>query len=130
MLGAVIVSLLDWNSFVLPHWSRFVVGSVLVVLGLGLVVWGIRTISLQASLGLKGQLVMQGPYRFSRNPQYVGTFAYLLGLPLITNSLLSWIVCLLGILCFCLAVFTEEPWLREQYGADYDDYCQRVRRFI
>ena len=130
MLGVVIVSLLDWNSFVLHHWSRFIVGSVLVVGGLWLVLWGIRTLSIQASFGLKGQLVIQGPYRFSRNPQYVGTYAYLLGLPIMTNSLLSLILCLVGIFCFCLAVFIEEPWLREQFGAEYDDYCKRVRRFV
>ncbi|MDH3622522.1 MAG: hypothetical protein OES69_13780 [Myxococcales bacterium] len=31
---------------------------------------------------------------------------------------------------FALTPFTEEPWLRKQYGEAYDAYCQRVPRFL
>ena len=129
MLGVVVVALLDWDSFLLHHWLRFIVGGVLAIGGLGLVLWGMKTLSLRSSSGLKGQLVIQGPYRYSRNPQYVGTFAYLVGLSVFANSRLAMILCLVGIFCFYLAVFTEEPWLCKQFGTEYDEYRKRVRRF-
>lgn len=34
------------------------------------------------------------------------------------------------ILVYGLFPFTEEPWLREQYGDDYEEYCERTPRFI
>jgi len=31
---------------------------------------------------------------------------------------------------FVLAPFTEEPWLRDKFGAEYDSYMKRVPRFL
>lgn len=30
----------------------------------------------------------------------------------------------------CSSSFSEEPWLRQQYGKTYEDYCKEVPRFI
>jgi protein-S-isoprenylcysteine O-methyltransferase Ste14 len=92
--------------------------------------WGIRTLSWHASLGLEAELVRGGPYRFTRNPQYVGDMALLAGFGLACNSLATWALCALGIACFAMAPFVEEPWLRREYGEPYERYRRRVPRFL
>lgn len=120
LLGTFVVAILDWDSFVLNHWARFIVGGVLFIAGTTFALWGLATLSLRTSLGLRGEMVTSGPYPFSRNPQYFGDFGVLSGIAIISNSLLSSILCGIGIVCFYLAPFAEEPWLVQQYGKLYD----------
>jgi protein-S-isoprenylcysteine O-methyltransferase Ste14 len=125
-----IVGILDWNSFLLNHWSRVPVGAFLFVAGLGFYFWGIRTLSFETTLGAGGAFIESGPYRYSRNPQYVGSIANLLGFGILCNSLMTWVLCLLGAAWFALAPLVEEPWLRERFGSPYEDYLRRVPRFL
>jgi len=129
-VGIVAVGILDWNTFVLAHWLRLPIGGGLALAGLALALWGVRTLGIHRTLGLSETLIHAGPYRFTRNPQYVGDIALLLGWAIACNSLLAWIVSALGAAWFALAPFTEEPWLREQYGEAYDAYRSRVPRFL
>ncbi len=100
------------------------------VAGIGLVYWGVRTLGIHASQGLGGELVREGPYRYTRNPQYVGEMSFITGYIILSNSLLVLITAMLGIIWFLLAPFTEEPWLREQFGIAYEDYVSNVPRFL
>lgn len=72
----------------------------------------------------------EGPYRFTRNPQYVEDIGMLAGFAVLANLTFAWITCLLGMVWFFLAPLVEEPWLREKFGAEYDLYMQRVPRFL
>jgi protein-S-isoprenylcysteine O-methyltransferase Ste14 len=103
--------------------------------GLALMGWGLVTFVFARTSVMPTrparQFVRWGPYRFSRNPMYVGlTLAYV-GLALVTN--MAWPLLLLP---FVLATLTmgviarEERYLRDAFGADYEDYCRRVRRWI
>ncbi|MFQ5922560.1 MAG: methyltransferase family protein [Anaerolineales bacterium] len=127
--GILLLGFLDWNSFVLEHCLRLPVGLGLIVSSIVLVVWAIRTLGIHASQGLGGKLVTDGPYGFTRNPQYVADIAMLAGFAVLSNSLYAWITCLLGMGWFFLAPLTEEPWLREQFG-EYDQYVKSVPRFL
>jgi protein-S-isoprenylcysteine O-methyltransferase Ste14 len=77
------------------------------------------------------QLVTWGPYRFTRNPMYVGlTLAYLgeagilrqiwpvILLPLVV-AYVNWIV-----------IPVEESKLREVFGEEYERYQKKVRRWL
>jgi protein-S-isoprenylcysteine O-methyltransferase Ste14 len=88
-----------------------------------------KTLSIHSSLGLKGKLITHGPYKYSRNPQYLGDILIFLGIVLISNSLLTLITGIFGILWNILTPFAEEPWLLERFGKVYEDYCKKVRRF-
>ena len=129
-IGIGIVTVLDWNTFVVSHWSRFVVGVPFVAFGIAFPLWSVRTLGKHASMGQNAELVIVGPYAYSRNPEYVGRIALLIGVGLISNSLLSWIACSVASLWFLVAPFAEEPWLFDQYGEEYDNYRSRVRRFL
>lgn len=76
-------------------------------------------------------LVTSGPYRFTRNPGYLAmTLAYVAAV-LATGSLgaLLMLVPTLAIVD-CGVVRREEHYLAARFGAAYDDYRARVRRWI
>ncbi len=128
--GLIILGLVDWDSSLFDHWIRLPVGAVMVAGGLALVGWGIRSLGIGATSGLEGELVTTGAYRYSRNPQYLGEILWLVGYGVLTNSVLTSVVAVLGCLLFVLVPFTEEPWLRDRYGVAFDEYAARVPRFI
>ncbi|MCK5053518.1 MAG: isoprenylcysteine carboxylmethyltransferase family protein [Anaerolineales bacterium] len=129
-LAYIAIGFFDWNSFILVHWLRFLVGSTLIIGGVGLVIWGLKTLSYQTSLGLSGEFVEAGPYRLSRNPQYVGFILLIIGYAILTDSWMAWICGLIGAGLFGLTPLLEEPWLEEKYGESYKDYKQTVPRFL
>ncbi|MHA2339813.1 MAG: methyltransferase family protein, partial [Candidatus Hodarchaeales archaeon] len=112
------------------HWARFPIGLIFIVVGLIIAIWGVKTLSVHSSLGLKGTLVTQGVYKYSRNPQYLGDILLFIGIIIISNSFLTLITGFLGILWNLLTPFTEEPWLINQFKEEYDEYRKKVRRFI
>ena len=126
----VLLLLMYWNSWVFPTPLRFLAGVPLVVLGGLLALWGTVAAGWRNTSGLRDGFVSSGPYRFSRNPQYVGDIILFVGVSVIANSLLLWITHLLLALLFLVAPLAEEPWLEEQYGEAYREYRGRVRRFL
>jgi protein-S-isoprenylcysteine O-methyltransferase Ste14 len=129
-VGILAVGILDWNTFAIDHWLRLPIGGGLALAGLGLALWGVRTLGIHRTSGLKEALVEARPYRFTRNPQYVGDIVLLLGWAILCNSLRTWIVSAMAAAWFAMAPFTEEPWLRKQYGEAYDSYRSRAPRFL
>ena len=92
--------------------------------------WGMATAGWKNTSGQRGGFVSSGPYRFTRNPQYVGDIVFFVGVGVIANSVFLWIAHVLLILGFVVAPLTEEPWLEEQYGDAYREYRRRVPRFL
>ena len=77
------------------------------------------------------QLVTWGPYRFTRNPMYVGLTAAYLGLTCLTN--LAWPLVLLPAVIATMNVAIirrEERYLNTAFGDAYAEYCRRVRRWL
>ena len=76
-------------------------------------------------------LVVEGPYRISRNPMYLGMAALYVGLAFLFG--LMWALLLLPLVLVAvdrLVIAREEPYLERTFGRDYVDYKQRVRRWI
>jgi protein-S-isoprenylcysteine O-methyltransferase Ste14 len=76
-------------------------------------------------------LVTQGPYRFTRNPIYLGMTLLITALGLLANSM--WFLPLAA--AFVLTLQTqviryEETYLENKFGADYRAYKEQVRRWI
>jgi protein-S-isoprenylcysteine O-methyltransferase Ste14 len=75
-------------------------------------------------------LVVQGFYRYTRNPMYLAVILVLLSEALLFRSisLLVYAACVfLGFHFF--VVFYEEPHLRSQFGDSYAEYCKRIPRW-
>jgi protein-S-isoprenylcysteine O-methyltransferase Ste14 len=81
--------------------------------------------------GVSAALIIQGPYRFTRNPMYLSLSLVFLGLAL---WLQSWIaLLLLGFPLWLLSSFIipmEESQLHQHFGGVFDAYCNRVRRWL
>ena len=77
------------------------------------------------------ELVATGFYRYTRNPMYVGILLVIIGHFLwfgFWNLLIYAVVVFIAFNTFI--TYYEEPTLRKKFGAAYDDYCQRVPRWI
>ena len=75
-------------------------------------------------------LRMDGLFRVSRNPMYLGVYATLLASVLRT---LNPVLLLLGAFIVVVhhrIVLAEERRLRSEFGEDYVTYCRRVRRYL
>ena len=129
--------LLSWSGIVGPAAieGQQVAGMVIGAAGAAVAMWCIFTF---ASIGSgtpapfdpPRRLVIQGPYRFVRNPMYIGA-----GLALASAALFYESLPLLGYAgLFFLAthlfvVWYEEPTLRRTFGQEYEAYCRQVGRW-
>jgi protein-S-isoprenylcysteine O-methyltransferase Ste14 len=77
------------------------------------------------------QLVVQGPYRFVRNPMYLGAALALTGAALFYQSarLFGYAAAFL-VITHLLVVMYEEPALQRNFDGDYQAYCKRVGRWL
>lgn len=124
------VAYVDWQTAFRPALVVEIVAAVLVVAGALVSTWAVWHLGFHESSGLSGELDTGGPYRYSRNPQYVGYVTMLVGSGVIAGSWLVAVLVIIGIAWFLLAPLAEEPWLREQYGEAYVKYAESVPRFV
>lgn len=77
------------------------------------------------------QLVVVGPFRFTRNPMYLGIVLVSFGIAFWAGSLPMFAVPLLA---FATANWIHIPYeeakMRRQFGSAFDDYTSKVRRWI
>ncbi len=77
------------------------------------------------------KLVIAGLYKYSRNPMYVGVILMLIGEAVFFQSGRLWIYSMLIFVVFHLfIVFFEEPRLKKDFGAEFDQFCNKVRRWV
>ncbi len=111
-------------------------GLALVVLGAALALWCILTFALvgqgtPAPFDPPRKLVAAGPYRWVRNPMYIGAGAALAGAALLYQSA-ALVAFAAGFLvaAHLFVVFYEEPTLERTFGARYADYRNAVPRWV
>ncbi|OLD59941.1 MAG: hypothetical protein AUI83_02650 [Armatimonadetes bacterium 13_1_40CM_3_65_7] len=79
------------------------------------------------------QLVITGPYRFVRNPMYLGMGLAIIGEAIVFSHITLLLLVMMVILWGFVSAFViayEEPTLRRLFGADYENYCRSVHRWI
>ena len=146
VVGTLFVSL--WTWFV-PSWlaSRKGVALALepgaasipfMVLGAILTLWCVwefawTGLGTPAPFDPPRRLVVRGPYRWVRNPMYVGVGTFLIGEALALRSITREMLILVATLWVASSLFIlvyEEPALRGLFGKDYENYCKHVRRWV
>ncbi len=129
--GADILLMLIDKSELLPIGNeRYYLGAPLIVVGLLFLIWGVRSLGVESSSGVAGEFVSSGPYKFTRNPQYLGDIFLFLGLMVISNSFRVAAGLSLLILALLMMPLAEEPWLEEAYGDTYRKYKMTTPRFF
>ena len=112
-----------------------VAGWLLIVLGLGVMLWAVWTFTRARTSVLPfrpaSAMVTSGPYRFSRNPMYVGLTLLYVGLALLTG--MAWPLVMLPLALVALTglvIRREERYLEGAFGGEYAAYRARVRRWL
>ena len=112
-----------------------VVGLAIVILGAALALWCILTFvfvgrGTPAPFDPPRRLVVRGPYRYVRNPMYIGAGLALAGAALFYGSWpLVGYTALFLLLTHLFVRLYEEPTLRRLFGAEYEAYSRRVKRW-
>jgi protein-S-isoprenylcysteine O-methyltransferase Ste14 len=76
-------------------------------------------------------LVVHGPFRFSRNPQYLSVTILYLGVAISVNALWPIVLLPVVLLVFTIGViWREERYLERRFGERYLRYKARVRRWL
>lgn len=110
-------------------------GILLIILGLLVSVWGGKTFQkLKAPLipGTKPtKTVTSGPFRFSRNPMYLGFVLILIGYGIILGSIIGFLAAVIFFLIMHFALIPfEEKLMKKHMGKKYLAYKSKVRRWI
>jgi protein-S-isoprenylcysteine O-methyltransferase Ste14 len=122
-----------WLRFEAASVVLLVAATVFAALGAWFRVWGTAYLGAGTvhSAGMHGEnVVADGPYRYVRNPLYLGTILFTVGLTLIMPPSGA----LFGLVAVTLEqlrlVGAEEVFLRERMGEAYGEYCRRVPRMV
>ena len=129
--------LLNWLlplPFAFPRMLVWI-GYALIIIGLGLPFSAAsRIMKAHTTLDPHGsvtEIVTSGPYRFSRNPIYLGFVCLLIGFPFIFSSYWGLILSpVLIVLLYRLVIQYEEAYLEKKFGETYSSYKSRVRRWL
>jgi protein-S-isoprenylcysteine O-methyltransferase Ste14 len=118
--------------FQAPHTPRQWTGYALMVLGLlgcALVLW--LRFSPAMMVGSDARtLVTDGPYRWSRNPQYVAYTLFPVGYALTGVAVMAWVGVALYLVLVHLTVLVEEGHLARQFGDRYRAYRAATPRYL
>ncbi|HEX6653414.1 MAG TPA: isoprenylcysteine carboxylmethyltransferase family protein [Thermoleophilaceae bacterium] len=119
----------------LPGLVEWAVGALLVLAGLGLL------LTFNASFSRKGTavepwkpttaIVTTGPYRFTRNPAYLGMALTYVGIAVLNSAV--WVLLPLPVVLAVIdrgVIAREERYLERRFGEEYLAYKRTVRRWI
>ncbi len=77
------------------------------------------------------KLVTTGPFKYTRNPMYLGAILTLIGQAVILESPIIFLLAvLMWLLFYLLVAYYEEPDLRKRFGQAYEEYSMTVPRWL
>jgi protein-S-isoprenylcysteine O-methyltransferase Ste14 len=124
------VPLVEWH-LAASRWA----GIALIVIGLATTVTAARHFK-RAGTPLKPfsrstALVIEGPFRFTRNPMYLGLAVILVGVALALEALTPFFVIPVFVAIITVGfIVPEETMLKERFGDQYAAFQARVRRWL
>ena len=78
----------------------------------------------------KTAFVHMGIYRISRNPAFVGFDLMYIGLLMAFPNIIHLLFAVFPVVMLHLQIRQEEEFCRKTFGAEYEEYCKKVRRYI
>lgn len=121
----VYIGLMVWTPLA-PGTFAFLIGALIYCLGYACVIDALHHFE-HTPLG---QPIVSGPYRLSRNPQWVGLVLVLAGAAVMTGTWLYVGVVLLVAVIYHQQILAEETVCLEQYGDDFRGYMAAVPRYF
>lgn len=110
-------------------------GIVLVVVGLLILFWSFGLFKKKDTPIMPGKkpsaLVIEGPYKFTRNPMYLGVTTALFGIAIYLGDFLAFLAPVIFFVFVSLRFIPREEKLMEKlFGKDYLNYKKNVRRWL
>jgi protein-S-isoprenylcysteine O-methyltransferase Ste14 len=142
LLPGLVAGFVPWRFFglgaVRPDWGRPLDLLGVAAVGVGVLLLGACILEFARSgrgtlapMDPPKELVVQGLYRFVRNPMYLSVALILVGECLLTRSVpLVWYAAAWFVVVNLFVIGYEEPTLRRTFGASYERYVRRVGRWL
>ena len=116
-------------------WFAAIIPAAIALLSASLFIWSTQTMGANWSLVARTRedhsLVQSGPFALVRNPIYVALLGMMISIAVSLGHAINLVVALpLFLMGTLMRVHIEEKLLRATFGAAYDDYVRRVKRFI
>src|SRR5262245_28393964 len=135
MVTLLIPGLIVWATGTNFGWWT-AVGALILAAGLALFAWTVR-LFVQIGRGTLApwdatrRLVVEGPYRYVRNPMITAVLTILIGEALTLGN--PWIAVEAAVVFAINAIYfplSEEPGLRRRFGEEYERYAANVPRWF
>jgi protein-S-isoprenylcysteine O-methyltransferase Ste14 len=112
-----------------------IAGILLIIFGIAIRIWSTVAFSKKnveiLEMNKHPALVTSGPYKYSRNPLYIGILAVTLGFVFLAGSWIGVIFTVLfGIFWNMLIKYREEKNLKLLFGKEFSDYMAKTRRWL
>ncbi|MGE0183197.1 MAG: isoprenylcysteine carboxylmethyltransferase family protein [Parvularculaceae bacterium] len=135
LIAGYVIRLFAGGRMPIPRAFAEGLGGLMIIIGIGLILSSVRIFA-EKGQALKpatpaSALFLQGPYKFSRNPIYLAMMIFGAGFGIATSNV--WIIvttAIVGVIFHFFVILPEERYLARRFGADYDAYKVRVRRWI
>ena len=111
------------------------IGILILITGISLVYISLRKLSKMKTTfipdGKPEKLVMDGPFRFSRNPIYLGMLLILVGVSISLQSFSSLMISIIfGLIINFTWIKHEEKKLEDIFDSEWEEYSKRTRRWL
>jgi protein-S-isoprenylcysteine O-methyltransferase Ste14 len=129
VIGTALQVLFSKNLFQ-TAWIGPIIGWPFIIAGIGLCIWAVIA-ARETNIANPNILLKNGPYALGRNPMYVGWAFISSGISLAANSFsIMALLPIVFIYIHFVDIRNEERSLAEQFGTEYRQYRQQVRRYF
>ena len=135
LLASIVLQIILLFSFPISVDLSSLLGLILILSGISLVFVSFRFMRKMKTTfipdGTPEVLISSGPFKFSRNPIYLGMLTVLVGVAFLMSSLSAIIIAFVfGIIINFTWIAHEEKKLHELFSEDWKNYSSKVRRWI
>ena len=135
LLASIVLQIILLFSFPISVDLSSLLGLILILSGISLVFVSFRFMRKMKTTfipdGTPEVLISSGPFKFSRNPIYLGMLTILVGAAFLMSSLSAIIIAFVfGIIINFTWIAHEEKKLHELFSEDWENYTSKVRRWI
>ena len=135
LLASIVLQIILLFSFPISVDMSSLLGLILILSGISLVFVSFRFMRKMKTTfipdGTPEVLISSGPFKFSRNPIYLGMLTVLVGVAFLMSSLSAIIIAFVfGIIINFTWIAHEEKKLHELFSEDWENYSSKVRRWI
>ena len=135
LLASIVLQIILLFSFPISVDLSSLLGLILILSGISLVFVSFRFMRKMKTTfipdGTPEVLISSGPFKFSRNPIYLGMLTVLVGVAFLMSSLSAIIIAFVfGIIINFTWIAHEQKKLHELFSEDWENYSSKVRRWI